>query len=208
MDELSQRFYAAFDKHDGDAMAACYAADAHFWDPVFQDLSGREAGAMWRMLTGRAEDLRVELAEHSADGDTGSARWIAHYTFTQTGRPVVNEIRATFRFKDGLIADHRDEFDFTKWARQAIGLPGLLPPVHQRELRGCATPVRHERSGRARAHLARPWLPAVEHVVEQTGAARLGEEFRAEADQAARRHEVLHAHPAGAVVDHLLQARL
>jgi ketosteroid isomerase-like protein len=81
------------------------------------------------MLAGRAEDLRVELAEHSSDGDTGTARWIAHYTFTQTGRPVVNDIRATFRFKDGLIADHRDEFDFTTWARQAIGLPGLLPPV-------------------------------------------------------------------------------
>src|SRR3954447_15630258 len=129
MDELIQRFYAAFNEHDGDAMAAWYAPDAHFWDPVFQDLTGEEAGQMWRMLTGRAADLRVDLAEHAADGDAGSARWIAHYTFTQTGRPVVNDIRATFRFKDGLIADHRDEFDFTKWARQAIGVLGLLPPV-------------------------------------------------------------------------------
>jgi ketosteroid isomerase-like protein len=129
MDELIQRFYGAFDKHDGDTMASCYAPDAHFWDPVFQDLTGTEAGQMWRMLTGRAEDLTVELAEHSSDGDTGRARWIAHYTFTQTGRPVVNDIRATFKFENGLITDHRDEFDFTKWARQAIGLPGLLPPV-------------------------------------------------------------------------------
>ena len=129
MDELIQRFYAAFNEHDGDTMAACYAPDAHFHDPVFGDLTGTEAGAMWRMLTGRADDLRVELAEHSSDGDTGSARWIAHYTFTQTGRPVVNDIRASFKFKDGLISDHHDEFDFTKWARQAIGLPGLLPPV-------------------------------------------------------------------------------
>jgi ketosteroid isomerase-like protein len=129
MDELIERFYAAFDERDGDAMAACYRPDAHFWDPVFQDLTGTEAGAMWRMLTGRAEDLRVELAEHSSDGHTGSAHWIAHYTFTQTGRPVVNDITATFRFEDGLIANHRDEFDFTKWARQAIGLSGLLPPV-------------------------------------------------------------------------------
>jgi ketosteroid isomerase-like protein len=129
MDELIQRFYGAFDRHDGDTMADCYAPDAHFWDPVFQDLTGTEAGQMWRMLTGRAEDLRVELAEHSSDGETGTARWIAHYTFTQTGRPVVNDIRATFKFKDGVIVDHHDDFDFTKWARQAIGLPGLLPPV-------------------------------------------------------------------------------
>ena len=129
MDELIQRFYAAFNKKDGDTMAACYAPDAHFHDPVFGDLNGAEPGAMWRMLTGRAKDLRVELAAHSAEGDAGTAHWIAHYTFAQTGRPVVNDIRATFRFENGLIADHRDEFDFTKWARQAIGLPGLLPPV-------------------------------------------------------------------------------
>src|SRR3954447_22553411 len=129
MDELIQRFYAAFNEKDGDTMAACYAPDAHFHDPVFGDLTGTEAGAMWRMLTGRAKDLRVELAAHAAEGDSGSAHWIARYTFAQTGRPVVNDIQATFRFKDGLIADHHDDFDFKKWSRQAIGLPGLLPPV-------------------------------------------------------------------------------
>ena len=40
------------------------------------------------------------------------------------------------------------------------------------------------------------------------GAARLGEELRAEPDQPARRHEVLEPHPAGAVVDHLLHPAL
>jgi len=35
MDELIQRFYAAFDRRDGDAMAACYAPGARFSDPVF-----------------------------------------------------------------------------------------------------------------------------------------------------------------------------
>jgi uncharacterized protein len=112
-------------------MAACYAPDAHFWDPVFLDLHGKEPGQMWRMLTARAEDLQVELAASASEGDKGSAHWIARYTFTQTGKPVVNDVRATFRFADGLIADHRDEFDFKRWARQAIGLPGLLPPVRK-----------------------------------------------------------------------------
>ena len=121
---MIQRFYAAFAAHDGDAMAACYAPNAHFSDPVFPDLNGDEPGQMWRMLTGRSEDLRIELVEHSADGDTGTARWIAHYTFTQTGKPVVNDVRATFRFENGLIADHRDDFDFKRWARQAIGFMG------------------------------------------------------------------------------------
>jgi ketosteroid isomerase-like protein len=127
--ELIERFYSAFAAHDGDAMAACYVPDARFSDPVFRDLRGAEPGQMWRMLTERAADLQVELVEHEAAGDTGSARWIARYTFSQTGRPVVNDVRAGFRFADGLIADHRDDFDFTRWARQAIGLPGLLPPV-------------------------------------------------------------------------------
>jgi ketosteroid isomerase-like protein len=123
---LIQRFYAAFAERDGDAMAACYAPDARFSDPVFGDLRGSEPGAMWRMLTGRAQDLTVDLVEHSADGGRGSARWIAHYTFTQTGRPVTNDVRASFRFDDGLIVDHRDEFDFHRWARQALGTSGLL----------------------------------------------------------------------------------
>jgi ketosteroid isomerase-like protein len=125
-DELIQRFYAAFDRRDGDEMAACYAPGAHFSDPVFRDLRDGEPGSMWRMLTGASDDLRVELLEHDADDDAGSARWLAHYTFTQTGRHVDNDVRASFRFRDGLIVEHRDEFGFHGWARQALGPAGLL----------------------------------------------------------------------------------
>jgi ketosteroid isomerase-like protein len=125
-DELIQRFYAAFDRCDGDAMAACYTPDARFDDPVFPGLEGREPGEMWRMLTSRATDLKIKLVEHEAGDETGSAHWIATYTFSQTGRPVVNDVRASFRFRDGLIAEHRDDFSFPKWSRQALGAPGLL----------------------------------------------------------------------------------
>ena len=125
-ESLIDRFYAAFAESDGAGMAASYAPDVEFSDPVFTDLHGPEAGAMWRMLTGQARDLRVELLEREADGERGSARWRAHYTFSRTGRPVVNDVRASFRFADGLIAEHRDEFDFHRWARQALGTPGLL----------------------------------------------------------------------------------
>ena len=62
--------------------------------------------------------------------------------------------------------------------------------------------------GRPRAQLAEPRLPAIEDVVHDPGPARLGEELGAEADQPARRDQVLHARPAGAVVDHLLHAAL
>ncbi len=130
--KLIERFYDAFDRHDGGVMASLYAPDARFRDPAFGELTGEEAGDMWRMLTGRAEDLKVELADHSADGDTGTAHWIATYTFN-TGRPVVNDIRARFRFRDGLIAEHEDSFSFSKWARQALGPAGIVlgvPPFN------------------------------------------------------------------------------
>ena len=127
-----RRFYEAFDRHDGETMAQHYAPNVRFEDPAFGKLDGDEAGDMWRMLTERSDDLKVELAEHEADGDRGSARWIATYTFS-TGRPVVNDIRARFQFRDGKIVDHRDSFNFHKWARQALGPPGLIlgvPPLN------------------------------------------------------------------------------
>ena len=96
--ELIDRFYAALARRDGAAMAACYAPDATFSDPVFTDLSGREPGAMWQMLTERSDDLSVEVVEQAAAGGSGSATWVARYTFGQTGRPVVNRVRSTFRF--------------------------------------------------------------------------------------------------------------
>jgi len=52
--------------------------------------------------------------------------WLAHCTFTQTGRHVDDDVRASFRFRDGLIVEHRDEFGFHGWARQALGPAGLL----------------------------------------------------------------------------------
>jgi ketosteroid isomerase-like protein len=129
---LIERLYAAFAECNGAAMTACYTRDAHFRDPAFGDLEGEEVGAMWRMLTGRATDLEIELREHDAGEETGSAHWIARYTFS-SGRPVVKDVRASFRFAGGLIADHVDEFDFHRWARQALGprghLVALRPPL-------------------------------------------------------------------------------
>jgi hypothetical protein len=140
-DALIERLYSAFARHDGAAMARCYAETAQFSDPVFTDLRGREPGAMWRMLTGRAPDLEVKLVEHHAGGDHGSAHWLADYTFSATGRKVHNDVRATFRFEHGLIAEHRDAFSLYGWARQAIGPVGLLlgwTPMLQSRLRRTA----------------------------------------------------------------------
>jgi ketosteroid isomerase-like protein len=148
--KLIRDLYGAMNRHDGEAMAQLYEPDGRFRDPAFGELSGAEAGDMWRMLTGRATDLKVELAEHSVDGDSGAAHWIATYTFS-TGRPVVNDIHARFRFHEGRIADHEDSFSFFRWARQALGPPGLLlglPPLNRivrRRARGDLASFRDQR---------------------------------------------------------------
>jgi uncharacterized protein len=123
-EQLIERLYAAFDRRDGETMAACYGPGARFSDPVFDGLQDDEPGAMWLMLTGRAQDLKVQLVEHEATAERGSARWLADYTFS-TGRRVHNAVHAEFGFENGLIATHEDSFSFYAWARQALGPAGL-----------------------------------------------------------------------------------
>ena len=124
--DLIRTFYSAFQRCDGPAMAACYHADIVFNDPVFPGLQGERAGMMWRMLTAGAKDLKIEFDGGESDGTSGRAHWVATYTFSATGRKVVNDIQASFTFKDGLIAAHTDVFDFWKWSSQALGASGML----------------------------------------------------------------------------------
>ena len=123
--QLIGRFYEAFAKRDAATMAACYAPNAHFVDPVF-DLEGAEIGAMWTMLCERGKDLRIEARDIAAAGDRGRAHWEAWYTFSQTGRPVHNVVDAEFEFDDdGRIVRHQDTFDLWRWSRMALGAKGV-----------------------------------------------------------------------------------
>jgi uncharacterized protein len=116
-----ERFYRAFDAGDAATMNELYAPDARFSDPAFGELDGDQVRAMWTMLTGQATDLSVVARDVTADDEHGSAHWTARYTFGVTGRKVVNEIDASFRFRDGLVVEHRDRFSFWAWSRQALG---------------------------------------------------------------------------------------
>lgn len=131
-EELIQRLYGALGRKDGDAMAACYTADARFSDPIFPDLKEGRVKDMWRMLCLGAKDLTVSVSRVHADDFRGSARWEAHYTFSRTGRRVHNVGEATFVFRGGLIERHSDDFDFKAWATQALGWVGrLFGGMHQ-----------------------------------------------------------------------------
>ena len=123
--ELIADLYRALDRRDGGTMAASYAPDAEFRDPVFE-LRGPRVGLMWRMLCARATDLRCEARDIVADERRGSARWRATYTFSTTGRAVENEVRSSFEFADGAIVRQVDHFDFWRWSRQALGPVGWL----------------------------------------------------------------------------------
>ena len=123
---LIEQFYQAFQRLDAEAMCACYTDDILFSDPVFTHLKGESAGDMWRMLTTRAQDFSLVFDQIEANDTEGRAHWVASYCFTQTGRHVVNDIHATFSFRDGKICRHRDHFDLWKWSRQAMGWKGYL----------------------------------------------------------------------------------
>ncbi len=138
------RFYTAFALRDPAPMAAAYAPDATFADAVFS-LRGKEIGAMWHMLCESGTDLRVVFSGVEADDAVGRAHWEAWYSFG--GRPVHNILDARFKFANGLIIEHRDTFDFRRWAAQALGPLG--------KLLGWAPFVRRQVQARARARLDR-----------------------------------------------------
>ena len=147
-----REFYGRFARRDAEGMARCYHPDIAFSDPVFPMLRGEEAGDMWRMLLARAQDLAVTLEEASGHDQGGEARWTARYTFTRTGRPVVNRVHGLFAFRDGLIARHHDSFPFWRWASQALGPMGAalgwLPPLRWKVRRDAARALASYRAHR------------------------------------------------------------
>jgi len=126
MTSVADRFYGAFAARDWRTMGSLYADDARFADPAFVDLGAAEVRAMWRMLISRGTDLSLDYRVLSESATAATVLWTARYTFTQTGRPVVNEIDAQLALRDGAIVRHVDSFDFHRWARQALGAPGWL----------------------------------------------------------------------------------
>lgn len=123
---LIHHFYTCFSQRDYYGMQECYSPDARFSDPVFRDLDSRQTKAMWEMLCKRGRDLQIEFSDIKGNGENGSVNWEARYSFSQTGRKVVNRVHAEFQFRNGLFIRHEDHFNFYKWSRQALGLPGLL----------------------------------------------------------------------------------
>ena len=121
-----EKFYSCFKALDGAGMTECYHEDVVFSDPVFPKLQGAEVGAMWKMLCSQAKGFELTFSDIQADDSVGSAHWEAQYLFSKTGRKVHNKIDASFRFQDGKIIEHHDDFNLWKWSIMALGPTGLM----------------------------------------------------------------------------------
>jgi len=125
--QIIEKFYSAFQQLDYRGMQNCYSDDIVFSDPVFLLLRGNEAKAMWEMLCKSARDFSLSFSEiELIDHEYATCSWTASYTFSRTGRKVVNHIKAFMRLKDGKIIEHSDGFRLSTWAAQALGWKGVL----------------------------------------------------------------------------------
>ena len=122
-----EKFYSAFQKLDYNAMNDCYSEDIVFSDPVFGLLRGDEVRAMWEMLCKNAKDFSLTFSDiQSIDEEYYTCKWTATYTFSKTGKKVVNNIKAFMKIKDGKIVAHSDPFRLSTWIGQALGWKGAL----------------------------------------------------------------------------------
>lgn len=126
-EQVIDTFYSSFQKLDHGKMNDCYSDDVVFFDLVFGLLQAQQVKKMWEMICKNATDLSIVYGNIQGLGDDYyTCDWTATYTFSKTGRKVVNNIKAYMRFSDGKIIEHSDGFSLHKWSRQALGLPGLL----------------------------------------------------------------------------------
>lgn len=123
---LIEKFYSAFQIKDFKTMQACYADNATFNDPVFKDLNAMQVRAMWEMFCQRGKDLTIYFKDIKETEKGGIATWIAHYTFSATGKKVENTIQAEFEISNSKITKHTDTFNFYQWAKQALGIKGFF----------------------------------------------------------------------------------
>lgn len=123
-EQLLNKFYQSFQNRDYHSMNECYHPEATFQDPAFT-LKGKQIKAMWHMLCAAGKDMKLEFRDIQADDKRGKAHWDVHYSVLIV-RKINNSIDAEFKFKDGLIFEHKDSFDFQSWLTQAAGPLGVL----------------------------------------------------------------------------------
>ncbi|MBS1513336.1 MAG: nuclear transport factor 2 family protein [Bacteroidetes bacterium] len=120
-------FYTAFQQTDAAAMNNCYSEDISFFDPAFGMLHGDEVRCMWEMLCKNARDFSLTYGNIvELDDEYCTCDWEAHYTFSKTGKKVINKVKANMKLANGKIVEHSDAFSLHRWSAQAMGFTGWL----------------------------------------------------------------------------------
>jgi hypothetical protein len=124
--QLIERVYAGIANHDLTAISECYHEDARFRDIAFECQGRARIHQMWHLVCHSGRPA-VSGTSFDANDRSGSGKWHAEYWIDRTdddpGRFVVNDLRSTFTFRDGLILEHHDRCNWFKWANQAFPFP-------------------------------------------------------------------------------------
>lgn len=122
--ELVHQFYTSFSEGNAQGMIQCYHENIVFEDPAFGKLKGEKAKAMWTMLMSKKKESEMSISFELVNEN--QARWTATYKYGPKKAPVTNLVTAHFKFKEGKIIEHRDDFSLWKWSQQALGGSGYL----------------------------------------------------------------------------------
>jgi ketosteroid isomerase-like protein len=117
--EVITRLFTALQRHDHQAMAACYDDDATFKDIAFEISGRKRIHAMWHMICDGDIRARFDIVE--VDDRSAVVKVVDDYTFRASGRKVHNVIESRFRLRNGSIVDQQDACDAQEWAGMALG---------------------------------------------------------------------------------------
>ena len=145
-DAVLDRFTAAVESGNGQALAGLFTADGVYEDRFYGAKAGRQAiadmleGEFW----GHAEGFRWRMFEPVCDGTHGYARYLFSYVSKLAGvegRTVVFDGYSQFRFDaDGLIVRYREQFN----TGMAMAQLDFAPERIAKHLDGLARQLRTE----------------------------------------------------------------
>lgn len=121
---VAATYFEAFARGDAATMAKQYAPNATFDDPIYSLRGQADIGHMWTSLLKTGKNLKLSSKVLETDGDKVKVAWTADYTLF--GRKVHNESVSTMQVKDGKITSQKDDWSWSKWAKQAFPLGGLV----------------------------------------------------------------------------------
>jgi len=141
--EWARRWADAFNRHDHDAVMACYTDDLFFEDIFFQiEMRGRVAfDQAIRVYADAPHESSNEVIDYIGGADGGAIRWIWHFRgngqfmgYDVTGRELHIPGFSVVKFRDGRIYHESDIVDGIG-AFEALGIVEKEPvaaidPMH------------------------------------------------------------------------------